>query len=53
MVGVGPFAVAEPTVAAADLDDVERLHDRVVEPLGGGEVGNRDGDVVQHRSVLA
>src|SRR6185436_15691708 len=46
---VGPFAIAEPAVAAADLDDFERLHDRVVEAFGGREVGNGDGDVVQHR----
>src|SRR3954470_9584166 len=46
----GTFAVAEPAVAAADLDDFERFHDRVVETLGGGEVGNGDGDVVQHRT---
>jgi hypothetical protein len=36
MVGVSAFAVAEPAVAAADLDDFERLHDRVVEVLGRG-----------------
>src|SRR5439155_3899299 len=38
MLSVGPFAIAEPAVAAADLDDFERLHDRVVEPLGRGEI---------------
>src|SRR4051812_26101874 len=47
-----PLAVAEPVVAAADLDDFERLHDRIVEPLGRGDVRHRDGNVVQHRSVL-
>src|SRR6185436_4885726 len=47
-----PLAVTEPVVAAADLDDFERLHDRVVEALGGGDIGNGDGDVVQHQSVL-
>jgi len=35
---VSPFTIAEPAVAAADLDHVERLHDRVVEPFGGGKV---------------
>jgi hypothetical protein len=43
-----PLAIAEPVIAAADLDDIERLHDGVVEPLGGGNVGHRDGDVVKH-----
>ena len=38
MVGVGPLTIAEPAVAAADLDDVERFHDRVVEALGCGEI---------------
>src|SRR6266576_1983595 len=33
MLRVGPFTVAEPPVAAADLDHVERLHDRIVEPF--------------------
>src|SRR5260221_6334788 len=51
MRGARPFAIAEPAVAAADLDDVERLHDGVVEPLGRGDVGYRDGDVVQHSSL--
>ena len=34
MVRTRPLAVTEPVVAAADLDDVERLHDRIIEPLG-------------------
>src|SRR4051812_33348571 len=38
--GARPFAVTQPVVAAADLDDVERLHDGVVEALGGGHVRN-------------
>src|SRR4051794_812469 len=42
-----PLAVAEPVVSAADFDDAERFHDRVVEPLGGGDVGYGDGDVVE------
>jgi hypothetical protein len=33
-----PLAVTKPIVTAADLDDFERLHDRVVEPLGRGKV---------------
>jgi hypothetical protein len=34
MVRARPLAVSEPVVAAADLHDVERLHDRIVEALG-------------------
>jgi len=33
-----PPAVAEPVIAAADLDDFERLHDRIIEALGRGNV---------------
>jgi hypothetical protein len=33
--GARPFAITEPVVAAADLDHLERLHDRVIEALGG------------------
>jgi hypothetical protein len=46
-----PLAIAEPVVAAADLDDIERLHDRVVEPFRGGNVGHGNGDVVEHGSI--
>jgi len=38
MISVGPLTIAEPADAAADLDDVERFHDRVVEALGCGKV---------------
>jgi hypothetical protein len=43
-----PLAITEPVFAAADLDHAERLHDGVIEPLGGGDVGYGDGDVIQH-----
>src|SRR5665213_2813342 len=39
-----PLVIAQPVLAAADLDDAERLHDGVVETLGGGDVRNGDGD---------
>src|SRR4051795_11142798 len=42
------LAIAQPIVAAANLDHFESLHDGVVEPLGRGDVGYRDGDVVEH-----
>src|SRR5579871_1344557 len=48
-----PFAIAEPVLAASDLHDVERLHDRIIEALGGGNVRDRDGDVVKHRRSAA
>ena len=48
-----PFAIAEPVIAAADLHDVKRLHDRIIEALGGGNVGDGDGDVVKHRRPAA
>src|SRR5882724_5588380 len=44
MRGARPLTIAEPAVAAADLDDVERLHDRIIEPLGRGDVGYGDGN---------
>ena len=46
--GARAFAIAQPVIVAADLDDIERLHDRVVEGLGGGDVGYGDGNVVEH-----
>ena len=46
--GARPLAIAEPVVTAADLDDVECLHDGVIEPLGRGDVRYSDGDVVEH-----
>ena len=49
MGGARALAITEPIVAPADLDHAERLHDRVVEPLGGGNVGYGYGNVVQHR----
>src|SRR5665213_3175436 len=44
----GALAVAEPVVAATDLDDIKHLHDRVVETLGGREIGYGDRNVVEH-----
>src|SRR5689334_4811433 len=43
-----PFAIAEPVLAATDLDHAECLHDGVVERLGRGDVGDGDGNVVEH-----
>src|SRR3954463_8657467 len=31
ILGSCPLAITEPVVATADLDDVERLHDRIIE----------------------
>ena len=44
------FAVAKPVVAATDFHDTQRIHDRVVEALGRGNVGHHDGHMIQHRS---
>jgi len=52
MIGPRPLAIAEPVVAAPHLHHLERGHDGVVEALGGGDVGDRDGDVVEHGSRL-
>src|SRR2546423_4617083 len=38
-----PLAITEPVLAAADLDHPERLHDRVIEALGGGKIGYGNG----------
>src|SRR5215475_13657228 len=46
------LAITEPVVAAADLDHAQRLHDGIVEALGGGDVGDGDGDVVDHRFLV-
>src|SRR5262249_11979658 len=43
-----PLAVTEPVLTAADLDHAQRLHDGVVEALGGADVGDGDGNVVEH-----
>src|SRR5436190_1471439 len=45
----GTFAVAEPILAAADLDDAKRFHDRIIEALGSRDVRHRDGNVIEHR----
>src|SRR5216684_5379984 len=49
--GARAFAMAQPVIAAADLDDLKRFHDRVVEALGRGDIRYGDGDMVQHRSI--
>src|SRR4249919_3790771 len=50
--GACPLAVPQPVVSAPDLDHAKRLHDGIVEPLGGGDVGDGYGDVVEHSDVL-
>jgi hypothetical protein len=46
--GARPFAVTQPVIAAANLDNVERFHDRVLEALGRGNIQYGDGDMVEH-----
>src|ERR1700730_15529975 len=48
--GARALAIAQPVIAAADLDDLEHFHDRVVERLGGGDIRYGDGNMVQHRA---
>src|SRR3954471_8227907 len=46
--------VADAVRAGDDAPAAKRAHDRVVEPRGAGEVGDLQGDVVEHcRGVLA
>src|ERR1700716_2252629 len=44
------FAIAQPVIAAADLDDLKRFHDRVVEALGRGDIRYGDGNLIEHRA---
>src|SRR5450631_3569793 len=46
--GACPFAIAQPVIAAADLDDLKRFHDRVVEGFGRGDIRYGDGNMVEH-----
>src|SRR5262245_2504819 len=47
------LAIAEPILAAADLDHAQRFHDGIVEALGRGDVGGGDGNVGGHRFSVA
>src|SRR6266702_4928084 len=48
MFGASPFAIAEPVGSSAYLADAERHHHRVIKALGGDDIRDRDGDMIEH-----
>ncbi len=53
MIRPRPFAIAQPVVAAPDLDDAQRRHDRIVERLSGRNVRDGPRYVIEHGSACA
>jgi hypothetical protein len=52
MVAVAALATAQPRVGFAHLRHAERGHDGIVKPLRGGDVGDRDGNVIEHVKIF-
>ena len=52
MVPIAPLAISQPNFGFANLGDAQRAHDGIVEFFRSTNVGDRDGNVVEHVRTL-